>query len=458
MMVSANASSVIVRISRPGSSEFIGPPRNGPVVGGAVDRAGKAGRVRGETCAGDSKQPAIAGGVDRGVGRTADRAVSIAQWSVVLPIAVSIRLQCRLFGRGETRRIFGIAVPRARPRGGATWRRVRAAPLGSAIGRRRALRANRARSEKTPAYAPKQTGPTSPCTDTAHRRLALEGSGMSQESDVYTDLVAEADYLDGFVAGLGAEWDLPTPAPGWTVAHQIAHLAFVSTLARQAAAEPAAFAAQASAAKSGFQAAVDGALQRLLADSHGGILERWRRERVAAAEALAAVPAGQMVPWLVNPLPASVLTAAGLMEHFGHGQDVVDALGAQREYTDRIGHVAWFATRTRDFGYEARGLEPPEQEFRFELTAPSGAAWNFGPEDAEQRVSGPAVDFCLLVTRRRHRDDLDLKAVGRHADQWLDIAQAYRGPAGDGRRPGQFAGNSGQNPDAAPAARTLTQS
>jgi hypothetical protein len=30
-------------------------------------------------------------------------------------------------------------------------------------------------------------------------------------------------------------------------------------------------------------------------------------------------------------------------------------------------------------------------------------------------------------------------ATGADADQWLDIAQAYRGPAGEGRRPGQFA-------------------
>jgi uncharacterized protein (TIGR03084 family) len=127
-----------------------------------------------------------------------------------------------------------------------------------------------------------------------------------------------------------------------------------------------------------------------------------------------------------------------MMELFGHGQDIADALGVRREYTDRVGHLAWFGARTRDFGYLAHGLTPPQGEFRFELTGPSGVLWEFGPADAPDRVTGPAVDFALLVSRRRHREDLGLKATGAEADRWLDIAQAYRGPAGPGRRPGQF--------------------
>jgi len=115
-----------------------------------------------------------------------------------------------------------------------------------------------------------------------------------------------------------------------------------------------------------------------------------------------------------------------------------DALGVARERTDRLWHVAWFATLTWDFGYQSRRLVPPEVQFRYELTAPSGAIWEFGPADAEQRITGPAEDFCLLVTRRRHREDLRIEAFGADADQWLDIAQAYRGPAGAGRQPNQF--------------------
>ena len=78
-------------------------------------------------------------------------------------------------------------------------------------------------------------------------------------------------------------------------------------------------------------------------------------------------------------------------------------------------------------------LEPPAEEFRIELRSPSGEIWEWGPADAAQSVRGSAYDFCLRVTQRRHRDDLDLIAVGADADRWLDIAQAFAGPPGEGR-------------------------
>ena len=57
-------------------------------------------------------------------------------------------------------------------------------------------------------------------------------------------------------------------------------------------------------------------------------------------------------------------------------------------------------------------------------------------------VRGPALDFCLVVTQRRHPDDTELTADGVVATQWLSIAQAFAGPPGQGRQPGEFAGGS----------------
>ena len=254
---------------------------------------------------------------------------------------------------------------------------------------------------------------------------------------VYEDLTADADDVDALVSDLSpAQWAAQTPAPGWTVKHQIAHLSFVFQLAELSATDPEAFAAHAADAKRDFQGAVDAALAEYLKLPTEALLERWRQLRDTAPKALAAVPPQSTVPWLATPLPPSVLAAAGMLELFAHGQDIADALGRTRVRTDRVGHIAWFGVRTRDFGYHAHGLTPPAEEFRVELTGPSGVVWNFGPEDATQRVSGPAVHFALLVSRRRHRDDLALTAQGEEADRWLDIAQAYRGPAGAGRRPG----------------------
>ena len=64
------------------------------------------------------------------------------------------------------------------------------------------------------------------------------------------------------------------------------------------------------------------------------------------------------------------------------------------------------------------------------LTAPDGSTWRWGPPDAPDTVRGAAVDFGLLVTRRRHRDDLALEVTGRAAHTWVEVAQAFAGPPG----------------------------
>jgi uncharacterized protein (TIGR03084 family) len=270
-----------------------------------------------------------------------------------------------------------------------------------------------------------------------------EDTGMTDLRNAIAALTADADEVDRLVADLDPnQWQLPTPAEGWTVKHQLGHLAFVFGIAGMAAGEPqsfAALAAQVGTEPGRFDAAVNGALADYLDDPTEVLLTRWRQARDTAIKALAVVPEDTIVPWLVNPLPPAVLARAGMMELFAHGQDIADALGVERVHTDRIANIVGFAVRTWDFGYQARKLTPPVRPFRFELTAPSGALWTFGPDDAADQVTGPAVDFCLLTTRRRHRDDLAITAQGAEADAWLDIAQCYRGPAGPGRQPGQFA-------------------
>jgi uncharacterized protein (TIGR03084 family) len=263
------------------------------------------------------------------------------------------------------------------------------------------------------------------------------------EQDVIADLVADAEDIDRMVAGLTeSQWTLPTPAEGWTVAHQVGHLAFVFRIAGLAAGNPEAFNALTQRIGAGFGAfdkAVNAALEEYLVLSREALLARWRAERDAGVAALAAVPDGTLVPWLVRPIPASVLCAAGMTELFAHGQDIADALGVERQHTDRIKRIVGFVVHTWEFGYQSNDLTPPAEQFRFEVTAPSGAQWVFGPAGATQSIRGSAVDLCLLAARRRHHIDLGLVATGADAQAWLELAQAYRGPAGKGRAPGQFA-------------------
>ena len=65
---------------------------------------------------------------------------------------------------------------------------------------------------------------------------------------------------------------------------------------------------------------------------------------------------------------------------------------------------------------------------------------DLGPGSAQDRVTGPALDFCLLVTQRRHRNDVARAVDGPAAAEWMTIAQAFAGAAGTGQSPGQSGG------------------
>lgn len=259
---------------------------------------------------------------------------------------------------------------------------------------------------------------------------------MADPTAVLTDLAEEGDALDVLVRGLpDAGWTTPTPAPGWTIAHQIGHLAWADDIARLAATDPASFDAAVQAAVAEWDGYVDREAAARADRPPAELLAGWRRARKALSAALAAVPDATKVPWFGPPMSATSMATARLMETWAHGQDIVDALGIDRLPTDRLRHVAHIGVRTRDFAYVVNDRTPPTEPFRVELVSPLGDLWAWGPEDTAQQIAGPALDFCLLVTQRRHRDDLAVVAIGSDADAWLSIAQAFAGPPGDGRPP-----------------------
>jgi uncharacterized protein (TIGR03084 family) len=258
---------------------------------------------------------------------------------------------------------------------------------------------------------------------------------MADLTDLLADLADESADLDALVSPLEpADWARPTPAPRWTIAHQIAHLAWTDHVAVLAATDAPAFFAAAAAIATDPDSYVDRAAEGFLAPPPE-LLARWRAGRTALAEALRAAPAGAKLPWYGPPMSPMSMATGRLMETWAHGQDVADALGITRTPTARLRHVAYLGVRTLGHSFAAHGRPAPEAPVRAELVAPSGDLWAFGPTDADDRVTGSAVDFCLLVTQRRHRTDLDLTATGPVADEWLDIAQAFAGPPGAGRQP-----------------------
>ena len=261
---------------------------------------------------------------------------------------------------------------------------------------------------------------------------------MVDLAPIVDDLAEEHAELDGIVAVLAMDqWDLPTPAEGWTIRDQISHLAFFDEQATLAATDPTRFTEELSQAATDVDAFMNDPLRRARKQTPPEVLAWWRNVRAAMVTAFRGLDRGTRIPWFGPPMSPASFVSARLMETWAHGQDVVDTLGLERTPTERLRHIAHLGVRARPNSYAAQGRELPSGNVLVRLTGPSGDGWVWN-EDANDHVSGPAVDFCLVVTQRRHPADTGLLIEGPLAEEWMSIAQAFAGPPGSGRKPGQF--------------------
>jgi uncharacterized protein (TIGR03084 family) len=253
------------------------------------------------------------------------------------------------------------------------------------------------------------------------------------------DLTAESAELRGLLAGLDESgWRRDTPAEGWTIADQVSHLAYFDDVAMQSALDPDVFHVELERIQAAGGVDPDAVAARYR-DLSGAELLRWfDRSRERLVETFRVLEPGLRVPWFGPAMSAASSLTARIMETWAHGQDVADTLGVTREPSARLRHVAHIGVGARAFSYAVRGRAMPDAPVRVELDAPDGSLWTWGPADAADRITGPALDFALLITRRRHRDDLTLMTTGPAARGWAEIGQAFAGEAGKGREPGQF--------------------
>ncbi|CAN5858787.1 TIGR03084 family metal-binding protein [soil metagenome] len=258
--------------------------------------------------------------------------------------------------------------------------------------------------------------------------------------DLLEDLAAEHDALDRILSSLDpAAWDTPTPAEGWAVRDQVSHLAFFDEAGRRAAVDPDRFAAEVADAADDLVGYVGAPLAKGRALAGEEVLAWWRRARSALVDAMAGLDPKARFPWYGPPMSAMSFVTARLMETWAHGQDVVDAVGADRPATARLRHVAHIGVRARPFSYAVRGRDVPDGDVHVALSPPdAGGAWTWGDPAVPDRVRGTALDFCLAVTQRRHVDDTELAIEGPLAQDWMAIAQAFASGPGTGRAPGQF--------------------
>ena len=232
-----------------------------------------------------------------------------------------------------------------------------------------------------------------------------------------TDLADEQASLDQLLSPLAAaEWDRCTPAPGWTIADQVGHLA----VSEQAAA----------LALAGRSDEVFGGRAREQTVQEGGpaaLLEAWRSARAATLSAFAPLGDRDRVIWGAGPMSARSFAEARLMETWAHGLDCHAALDVVPVDTVRLRRIAGLGFRALPYAFSLTGDEPPGdvRNITLDLRAPDGTPWRYGPPGSVDVISGGAGEWCRVVTRRRRAEDTALRARTPLAALALQVARAY---------------------------------
>lgn len=243
------------------------------------------------------------------------------------------------------------------------------------------------------------------------------------------DFRADCEALKTFSSELGdADWSLKTAFFDWSVADQIMHLHQVDMFGKTALTNSAGFPDVVAEVRAGQASGIE--LSQRMRDDYGhlqpdDLLHLWATGYEELCDLFTQVNADQRLPWFGPPMPVSAFVTARQMEVWAHGQDVFDLFGVRRENNDRIHQICELGVRTHGWSFKNRRLERPEKP-EVRLIAPGGSKWTWNQGQTET-ISGPAEDFALVVTQRRHVDDTALVIDGVGARSWMEIAQCFAG-------------------------------
>lgn len=230
------------------------------------------------------------------------------------------------------------------------------------------------------------------------------------------------------------QWHAATAFYGWTPYDEIAHLCYFDEAALQAVRDAAAF--RRHAAELSQRTARGDQISAIARATYAGLsaeqlLARWQAGYAALIDALALLDSKARLPWYGPDMSARSFATARLMETWAHGQDIWDLLRRRRPAHARLKHIAHLGVTTFSWTFVNRALEVPSPQPHIELLAPDGERWRWGEASATDFVRGDALEFCLLVTQRRHLDDTALEYAGAAASRWLPIAQCFAGAPAD---------------------------
>lgn len=256
---------------------------------------------------------------------------------------------------------------------------------------------------------------------------------------VIQDLQDECDTLRTFLESLGpADWLRQTQFFDWTVADEVMHLHLIDRFGMASLQTPERFSDLVAEVRAGQARGFE--LSNRMRDQYGrlsppDLLAAWTETWRAMVGIFAASDLERRIPWFGPEMSVASFAAARQMEVWAHGQDIYDVMRVRRINRDRIRNICDLGVRTQGWSFRNRGLDKPAPP-EVRLTAPSGTEWTWS-EGGTEAIVGPAEDFALVVTQRRHVDDTRLCVTGANARRWMEIAQCFAGAPETGPASGE---------------------
>ena len=157
------------------------------------------------------------------------------------------------------------------------------------------------------------------------------------------------------------------------------------------------------------------------------LFHKWQETTKILGQKYAAIDPKQRIKWMGPDMSALSSITARQMETWAHGQEVFDALGAERVNGDRIKNICHLGVLTFSWTFKNRQLSAPDPVPFVNLTSPSGKNWEWNDHQSKSFIRGSAVEFAQVVTQVRNIQDTSLEVIGHSADQWMSLAQCFAG-------------------------------
>lgn len=259
---------------------------------------------------------------------------------------------------------------------------------------------------------------------------AAAGAGRP-DANVLAALHDQQSELATLLGPLDEEgWSSPTRCDGWTVGDVVLHLAQTNEMAVASCAGE--LHVHLDALLAGLDPATDveagaGALVDLERGAPPGVVfDRWRASAARQEQAFAGLDPHDRLQWVAGELAARSLATTRLCESWIHTADIASGLAIELAPTARLWHVARLAWRTLPYAAATEGaaLSGP---VAFELVAPDGSTWAFGPDDGPVAtvVWGDALELCEVAGQRRAAADSGLTGSGPDLELVLRTVRTF---------------------------------